>query len=61
MTTTDGHHSTVQRTTEADSGTRGVAAGVFFVNAARSTGDFYWVDLPGGSRLQLSRMWLECK
>ena len=33
----------------------------FFVNAARSTGDFYWVDLPGGPYLQLSRMWLQCK
>jgi len=31
------------------------------VNAARSTGLFYWYGLPGGSRLQSSRMWLECK
>ena len=32
------------------------------VNSARSTGGwFYWYDLPGGSHLQLSRMWLQCK
>jgi len=31
------------------------------VNGARSTGYFYWWDLPGGGDLQLSRMWLECK
>jgi len=31
------------------------------VNAARSTGRFYWLNLPGGSYLQLSRMWLQCK
>jgi len=31
------------------------------VNAARSTGYFYWWGLPGDSYLQLSRMWLECK
>ena len=31
------------------------------VNAARSTGWFYWWDLPGGRHLQLSRMWLQCK
>jgi len=30
------------------------------VNAA-GTGYFYWVRLPGGDRLQLSRMWLQCK
>ena len=31
------------------------------VNGARSIGRFYWQGLPGGSRLQLSRMWLQCK
>ena len=31
------------------------------VNGARSTGNFYWNKLPGGSYLQLSRMWLQCK
>jgi len=31
------------------------------VNSARSTGHFYWWNLPGGIHLQLSRMWLECK
>ena len=31
------------------------------VNGARSTGNFYWWDLPGDYSLQLSRMWLECK
>jgi len=31
------------------------------VNAARSTGRFYWYGLPGGFYLQLSRMWLKCK
>ena len=36
--------------------------GLCFVNGARSTGYFYWDDLPGGPRnLQLSRMWLQCK
>ena len=30
------------------------------VNAARS-GYFYWSYLPGGSDLQSSRMWLQCK
>jgi len=32
-----------------------------YVNGARSTGTFYWVGLPGGPYLQLSRMWLQCK
>jgi len=32
------------------------------VNGARSTGRFYWQDLPGGTwNLQLSRMWLQCR
>ena len=31
------------------------------VNSARSTGWFYWLGLPGGRDLQLSRMWLQCK
>ena len=31
------------------------------VNGVRSTGNFYWSRLPGGYRLQLSRMWLQCK
>jgi len=31
------------------------------VNGARSTDYFYWYGLPGGSYLQLSRMWLQCK
>ena len=31
------------------------------VNGARGTGNFYWYGLPGGSRLQSSRMWLKCK
>jgi len=31
------------------------------VNAARSTDRFYWLGLPGGDDLQLSRMWLQCK
>jgi len=31
------------------------------VNAARSARRFYWGGLPGGGRLQLSRMWLQCK
>ena len=31
------------------------------VNAARSSGHFYWFGLPGGRDLQLSRMWLQCK
>jgi len=31
------------------------------VNAVRGTGHFYWLGLPGGSYLQLSRMWLQCK
>ena len=31
------------------------------VNAARSTGRFYWLYLPGGRHLHLSRMWLQCK
>ena len=31
------------------------------VNAARSTGRFYWAGLLGGRNLQLSRMWLQCK
>jgi len=31
------------------------------VNAARSTGYFYWGGLSGGRDLQLSRMWLQCK
>jgi len=35
--------------------------GACCVNAARSTGLFRWVGLPGGDALQLSRMWLECK
>ena len=39
----------------------GLACGGCDVNAARSTGDFYWVGLPGGPDLQLSRMWLQCK
>ena len=30
------------------------------VNGVRSTGRFYWVALPGGRHLQLSRMWLQC-
>jgi len=34
--------------------------GECLVNAAR-TGQFYWVGLPGGRHLQLSRMWLQCK
>ena len=35
--------------------------GLCRVNAARSTGNFYWVGLPGDDALQLSRMWLQCK
>jgi len=35
--------------------------GSCYVNGVRSTGWFYWYDLPGGRHLQLSRMWLECK
>jgi len=31
------------------------------VNCARSTGYFYWYRLPGGSYLQSTRMWLQCK
>jgi len=33
------------------------------VNAVRNNDgwDFYWVGLPGGSDLQSSRMWLQCK
>ena len=31
------------------------------VNGARSTYRFYWLNLPGGDYLQLSRMWLQCK
>ena len=31
------------------------------VNGAGSPGYFFWVNLPGGRHLQLSRMWLECK
>ena len=31
------------------------------VNGARSTDYFNWYNLPGGRRLQLSRMWLQCK
>jgi len=32
------------------------------VNGDRSSRvDFYWLALPGGRRLQLSRMWLQCK
>jgi len=30
-------------------------------NGARSSGNFYWYGLPGGSSLQSSRMWLKCK
>ena len=39
------------------------ACGQCFVNGARGTDRFYWWDrdLPGGHRLQLSRMWLQCK
>ena len=32
-----------------------------YVNAVRSRGWFYWTGLPGGSQLQSSRMWLQCK
>jgi len=31
------------------------------VNAARYTGRFDWIGLPGGRHLQYSRMWLQCK
>jgi len=31
------------------------------VNAARSSGSFYWDGLPGGWHLQSTRMWLQCK
>jgi len=31
------------------------------VNAARSSGRFWWHGLPGGSYLQSTRMWLQCK
>ena len=33
------------------------------VNGARYAGRFHfqWYDLPGGNRLQYSRMWLQCK
>ena len=31
------------------------------VNGARSIGRFFWQDLPGGSYLQSTRMWLQCK
>jgi len=31
------------------------------VNGVRSTGHFYWWNLPGGRHLQYSRMWLQCK
>jgi len=70
-----GHHngqqfSTIDRDNDLSSGncaaTRGGgfwwrACGWCNVNAARSTGDFLWQGLPGGGRLQLSRMWLQCK
>ena len=35
--------------------------GECLVNAARGIRRFYWLDLPGGPDLQLSRMWLQCK
>ena len=37
------------------------SCGASSVNGARSTGHFYWVFLPGGSDLQLSQMWLQCR
>ena len=37
------------------------SCGWCYVNGARSTGHFYWWNLPGDRHLQLSRMWLECK
>ena len=37
------------------------SCGACYLNTARSTGLFFWRDLPGGPLLQSSRMWLECK
>ena len=38
------------------------SCGQCVVNGVRGSFDrFYWGGLPGGQRLQLSRMWLQCK
>jgi len=60
--------STFDRDNDGSSGNCAARYGGFWwascggclVNSSR-TGWFYWLGLPGGRDLQLSRMWLQCK